>query len=146
MPAPSALAGLTSNTPALNGTGLVLIVDDEELVLRLTGIILVGHGYQVLTALNGEIAVQIVRERKDELALVILDLIMPVMGGVEAFAAIAAIAPALPVILMTGYDPVESVGRFDKNALAGFIHKPASVPVLLRTVKAAVQRGRRGVN
>ncbi len=146
VPPPSALAALTSNTQALNGTGLVLIVDDEELVLRLTGIILVGHGYQVLTALDGKIAVQIVQERRHELALVILDLIMPVMGGVEAFAAIAAIAPELPVILMTGYDPVDAVGRFDKDALAGFIQKPGSVPVLLQTVKAAIQRDRRGLN
>jgi DNA-binding NtrC family response regulator len=122
------------------GSGLVLLVDDEEMVLRLTGTILERHGYQVITGLNGRIGVQKVRDNCEQLALVILDLIMPVMGGVEAFAGIKSIAPMLPVILMTGYDPIEAAGRFQKGVLAGFIQKPGSVPELLRTVKAALRK------
>lgn len=130
----------------LTGTGLVLIVDDEEMVLHLTGTILEKHGYQVITALNGRVAVQKVRDNRERLTLVILDLIMPVMGGVEAFAGIKAIAPRLPVILMTGYDPPEAAGRFEEGALAGFIQKPGSVPGILRTIQAALRQQHGDIN
>lgn len=144
LPEPVTLAALEAYAKPipenLTGTGLVLLVDDEEMVLRLTGTILERNGYRVITALNGHIGIEQVRDYREQLALVILDLVMPVMGGVQAFAGIKAIAPRLPVILMTGYDPHESAGRFEEGALAGFIHKPGLVPDLLRTVKAAMRK------
>ena len=122
----------------LNGTGLVLVVDDEPIVLQTTRAILERHGYQVMTAANGELAVDQVREKKDELALVILDLTMPVMGGEEAFGHIRAVAPRLPVILSSGFDATEATKRFAGQTLAGFIHKPSTVANLLEAVKAAL--------
>lgn len=127
---------------SLYGTGLILVIDDEDLVLRTTSAILEGHGYQVVTAANGDLGVQIVREKKDELALVILDLTMPAMGGEETFAEIKLVAPKLPIILSSGYDASQAISRFGEQALAGFIQKPGSVTTLLGTVKAALNQGR----
>ena len=124
----------------LHGTGLVLVVDDDEIAQCTMRAILERNGYQVLTAANGEIAVREVREHKDELALVILDLTMPVMGGEEAFAEINVLAPDLPVILTSGYDAGEAVNKFGSNALAGFIQKPSTVTNLLEIVKAALEK------
>jgi CheY-like chemotaxis protein len=81
------------------GSGLVLVIDDEEIVLRTTKAILERYGYQVLTAPNGEQGVQMVSEKRDELRSVVLDLTMPVMGGEEALARIKEIDPSLPVVL-----------------------------------------------
>jgi two-component system, cell cycle sensor histidine kinase and response regulator CckA len=89
--------------------------------------------------MNGEIAVGMVREHKEELNLVILDLTMPLMGGEETFAQIHGLAPDLPVILTSGYDAAEAVSKFGNNALAGFIQKPATVEDLLETVKTALE-------
>jgi CheY-like chemotaxis protein len=124
--------------PDVHGTGLVLVVDDEEMVLRLAEPALQRYGYQVLTASNGEVAVQLVRERGNELAMVILDLTMPVMGGEEALVQIKAIRPELPVVLSSGYDERQAVNRFTERHLAGFLQKPYSVQKLLETVKTAL--------
>ncbi len=74
----------------LRGTGTILVVDDEEIALSTMQAILERNGYRVLTAASGELALAAVREHKNELALIILDLAMPVMGGAEAFARIGA--------------------------------------------------------
>ncbi len=115
----------------LRGTGLVLLVDDEEAVLRPATAALQRYGYRALTAPNGQTAVRLVRERASEIDLVVLDLTMPVMGGEEAHAQIKAIRPALPVILSSGYDEGQAVKRFGEKDLAGFIQKPYSVQKLL---------------
>jgi two-component system CheB/CheR fusion protein len=123
----------------LRGTGLVLVVDDEEIVLQTTRVILERHGYQVITAANGELGVEAVRDNKEKLAAVILDLTMPVMGGEEALRHIKAIDPSLPVILSSGYDPSEAIARFGENLLAGFIQKPSTVEATLLTLKSGIE-------
>jgi CheY-like chemotaxis protein len=122
----------------LYGTGLVLVVDDEEIVLEITQATLERYGYTILTAANGELGVQAVRDHKDELALVILDSTMPVMGGEEALRHIKALAPKLPVILSSGYDSSKAISRSGEKGLAGFIHKPFMLTNLLETVKSAL--------
>ena len=115
------------------------MVDDEEMVLRVTTPMLQRYGYQVVTAPNGAAAVKIVREHSHELALIILDLMMPVMNGEEALAQIKAIQPKIPVILSSGYDQRQAQERFGNKDLAGFIQKPYSVQKLLETVKATIR-------
>jgi DNA-binding NarL/FixJ family response regulator len=94
----------------------------------------------VLTAINGELGVSMVRGHRDELALVILDLAMPVMGGAEAFAQIRALVPDLPVMLTSGYDATEAMGKLGNESPAGFIQKPASVEDMLETVKRILRK------
>ncbi|AXC14621.1 Chemotaxis protein methyltransferase CheR [Acidisarcina polymorpha] len=135
MPAPA----LKPKFDDLHGTGLVLVIDDEQIVLETTRVILERHGYRVLTAGDGETGVAMVREHAAELGLVILDLTMPIMGGEEALGHIKTIAPEVPVILSSGYDSSQAVGRFGEKALAGFLHKPSTVTNLLETVKLSLR-------
>ncbi len=127
----------------LRGTGTVLVVDDEEIALTTMQAILDRNGYRVMTATNGELAINIVREHKDDLSLVILDLAMPVMGGDKALVRITALAPDLPVLLTSGYDATEAVGKLGNDVPAGFIQKPATVTELLETVKRALNKSRK---
>src|SRR5580704_15961830 len=122
----------------LHGTGLILLVDDEPIVLQITQTILELYGYRVLTALNGELGVQAVRDHGNELALVILDSTMPVMGGEVALGHMKALAPLLPVILASGYDAPQAISHFGEHNLAGFIRKPYMPTSLLGTVKSVL--------
>src|SRR5204863_1023888 len=68
----------------LSGHGTILVVDDEKMVRRTAAAALTQYGYKVLTAEDGQIAVEMFREMSDQVSLVILDVAMPVMGGEEA--------------------------------------------------------------
>jgi PAS domain S-box-containing protein len=122
----------------VQGTGLILVIDDEEIVLQTTRAILERHGYQVLTAADGQLGVEAVREHREALVAVILDLTMPVMGGEEALRNIKQIAPSLPVILSSGYDASQAVNKFGENMLAGFLHKPSTITEMLLILKKAI--------
>lgn len=81
-----------------------------------------------------------VGKHKEELAGVILDLTMPVMGGEEALKQIKQIAPHLPIILSSGYGASEAADEFGESKPAGFLQKPSTVPNLLMTVKKAIEQ------
>ena len=101
----------------LCGTGLVLVADDEDDVRIVVRAMLESFGYRVLEARDGREAVELFRERRGEVDLVLLDLMMPRMTGEEAFAEIRRIAPDARAILASGYD--ES-GRLPEIGAAGF--------------------------
>ncbi len=123
----------------LTGSGLILVVDDEEIVLRIAEPALKDHGYTVLTASNGEDAVNVVRTRGAELALVVLDLTMPVLGGDEAAIAIRELRPDLPIVLSSGYDETRALNQFAVQ-VNGFIQKPYEVEKLLDAIKNALSK------
>jgi len=122
----------------LHGGGLILLVDDEPMVLQITKTILELYGYRTLTAKNGELGVQSVRDHVDQLDLVILDSSMPVMGGEAALWKIKAIAPQLPVILSSGYSESQAVSGKAAFVIAGFVQKPYTLTSLLETVKSVL--------
>lgn len=124
----------------LRGSGTILVVDDEEIALQTMRTILERNGYKVLTAANGELAIGMVQQHKNELALVILDLAMPVMGGAEAFGHLKRIASDLPIVLTSGYDATEAMRKLGSDAQAEFLQKPATVTELLEKVKTVLQR------
>ncbi len=104
--------------------GLVLVVDDEANVRRTARRILNRDGFEVIEAEDGTEAMDLFRERKDELAVVLLDLSMPRMDGFAAFGEMHREAPDVPVLLMSGYNEEECMERFEGQGLAGFVHKP----------------------
>ncbi|MFN7992966.1 MAG: response regulator [Bryobacteraceae bacterium] len=120
-------ATATHTKPAHNrviGSGLVLVVDDEDVVRRTVKSTLERHGYSVLAAENGQEAVRLFRREHERVLMVILDMNMPVMGGEEALRQLQSIQPEVRVILSSGYNEVEAVTRFQGKGLAGFIQKP----------------------
>ncbi len=102
----------------------VLVVDDEELVLSVARRSLQGAGFEVALARDGIEALEIVRRASEPFDLVILDLTMPHMGGVETFSELRRIDPQVPVILSSGYSLREATSRFAGEGLAGFLQKP----------------------
>jgi CheY-like chemotaxis protein len=122
----------------LRGSGVVLVVDDEEVVRSAARGALSRYGYTVLTAEDGEAGVRIFRERANDVALVLLDMTMPVMSGAEAFRLIRGIRPDAKVIVSSGYNEVEAIRRFTAKGIAAFIQKPYTAAGLARVVKQAL--------
>ncbi len=110
--------------PAVSGHGRILLVDDEP-ILRATGTaMLQSLGYEVLVAADGAEAVRVLRQCPEAIDLVILDMIMPVMGGRECFAVLRSIRPDLRIILASGFSRNDDVRELRQHGLAGFIQKP----------------------
>lgn len=110
-----------------NPTGpreLVLIVDDEDFVTLLASRVLAGAGYRVVTAKDGFRALEIYRQLKDQINLVILDFTMPVMDGADVFAELQQINPRVPVVLSSGFAEPDRLRTMLSRGLRGFIPKP----------------------
>ncbi len=122
---------------ASGGTGTILLVDDDAAIRMLVRAILTRCGYSVLIAENGQRGVEVFRDNADTIAAVLLDLTMPVMGGVEAFQQMTRIRPDIPIIVSTGYGEVGVEGQFP-GSLAGIIHKPYSASALAEKLGAVV--------
>jgi CheY-like chemotaxis protein len=121
--------------------GAILAVDDEDIVLRLASAALGANGYRVLTAANGAEAVEVFRQHHQEIALVLLDMAMPVMGGEEALEKMKEIRADVIVIVSTGYDEGEARRRFHDGNIRDFLQKPYTARQLVDRVRAAMEAG-----
>jgi two-component system cell cycle sensor histidine kinase/response regulator CckA len=130
VPAEGVPAGAAAASPPGTGGGTILVVDDEEMVLQLCTAMVESMGFTVLTAADGEQAVEMVRRHGAEIRAIILDLTMPKLDGAGAFERILLIEPDAKVILSSGYDEAEATGRLAKERLAGFIRKPYHLELL----------------
>jgi PAS domain S-box-containing protein len=120
-------------TPATwYGTGNVLVVDDEETVRAVTARMLENFGFTPILASDGTEAVRIFGAAPSEFVAVLMDLTMPNMDGEETFRRLRHLAPGVRVILMSGFNEQEALGRFTGKGLAGFLQKPFR-PDQLRT-------------
>src|SRR5262249_19132938 len=117
--------------------GTVLVVEDEPGVRMLAKKVLERAGYRVLTAKDGQDGVEVVRQEGPCLDAVLLDLTMPVMGGLEALEEMRRLRVDLPVVLMSGYSAQELRQRYTDKHLAGFVQKPFAIEDLVRAVAAA---------
>lgn len=89
------------------GNNLILIIDDDDEVRKLNERILASAGYQTISAANGYDGVVIFEERQDEIRMVIMDLVMPVMDGREAVQRIRAISSSVYILFSSGYVPAD---------------------------------------
>jgi PAS domain S-box-containing protein len=128
-------AGTVSQFRDVTGTGVVMVVDDEEVVRRTVKTALQRYGYSVLVAENGQDAIDLYREVHERLSAVVLDMTMPVMGGEEALRHLKDIDASVPVILSSGFNEVEAIRRFTGKGLAGFIQKPYTARSLAAKLK-----------
>jgi PAS domain S-box-containing protein len=106
------------------GAGRVLLADDEEDVRGVVHAMLDTLGYEVIEARDGLEAVEIFRRRAAEIDLVILDLVMPHLTGEAALGQIRRIAPAVPAILVSGYDESGRIREIVAAGFGGFLQKP----------------------
>ncbi|MFW5869576.1 MAG: response regulator [Planctomycetota bacterium] len=117
----------------------VLVVDDEDTVRTVAGEILRRHGFEVIEADDGRQAVEIYRDRGDEIDAVLLDLTMPHMDGEEAFREIRRINPRAKVLLASGYNEQDTLSRFVGKGLAGFVAKPFEGKLLVGRILSAMR-------
>jgi signal transduction histidine kinase len=110
--------------------GKVLLVDDENLIRRTGARLLKKLGYDVILAQNGQEAIDIYQREKDHISLIILDLIMPLMDGAEAFIQLKRINPQAKILIASGYEKTKMVETILTHGAAGFIQKPFDIDEL----------------
>ena len=123
---------------ARGGSETVLLVDDEEMIRDLGSRVLTKAGYKVVTASNGKDALNVYEAHSAEIALVVLDLIMPEMGGKQCLEGLLRLNPAVKVVIASGY----SADGPTKDALAagakGFVKKPYDIRQVLEVVRSVL--------
>ena len=123
-PQPRVIAPLEPRpVPVVPARGLALVADDEPTVRQVGELMLKQMGFEVLTACNGEEAVALFTANADRVRVVLLDLMMPVMDGTEALAAIRG-RSTVPVILCSGYTSEAVPEDLASDAATGFLQKP----------------------
>jgi len=122
----------------LQGCGAVLVVDDEQVVRDLTKSALEHYGYTVLLAGSGLAAIDVFKRYPGEIALVILDLSMPNMGGAETLPQLRKIRPEVKVVVSSGYAQDEAMAVFQGQQVAGFVQKPYTAAGIAEKVKLAL--------
>jgi PAS domain S-box-containing protein len=125
----------------LTGSGVILLVDDEELVRHFAATMLAQLGYTILEAANGQEAIELFQRNLNKIMLVILDLSMPVMDGEECLKRLKGIKPDVPILLSTGFSETEAARRFQSAGVATFLQKPYTAQHLARLVKSALSGG-----
>ncbi len=121
----------------MNKTLKVLVVDDNKDFCRNVEDILEFKGYTVHTAYNGLKALELVRQ--NEIEMVLLDIKMPVMNGVETFKKIKELSPKMPVIMMTAYAVEELIQESLREGAFGVLHKPLDFDKLFVLMKHAIK-------
>jgi CheY-like chemotaxis protein len=118
-----------------NETETVLLVDDEEIVIGVGKQMLEKLGFSVLTAANGREAIDIYRNNKDRIGLVVMDMIMPGMGAGDTCDQLQAIDPGIKVLLSSGYGVDQQTSEVLKRGCKGFIQKPFNMQVLSKKIE-----------
>jgi PAS domain S-box-containing protein len=143
LPVIAPAAGMTTTIPEpteVTGSGTILIIDDEPHVREMCRDMMGALGYSVLLAENGMAGIQTYRNRQQDVDLVILDMIMPKMGGPEVFAALKTMDPAVKVLLYSGYSNSshEGIDELLARGVAGFIQKPFTAEDISVAIKKAL--------
>ncbi len=124
----------------LGGTESILIVDDEELLVRTFSMTLGAMGYQVAAETDSLAALERVSRDRDKYSLVITDQTMPKLTGVELLAEFHKVRPDLPILLLTGYSSKLTETEALNLGFAGYLTKPLPMPRLLQAVRDVLDR------
>lgn len=117
----------------------VLVVDDEPIVRRFASRVLADAGYSVATAADGAEALELVQGRREPVRVVVSDIVMPRLNGVQLLEALAVSHPELPIILMSGY----AAGQLAERGIAApcsVLAKPFAPEQLLAEVRRCLDR------
>jgi PAS domain S-box-containing protein len=117
----------------------ILVVDDEASILAITGQTLEHFGYRVLNANDGAEAVAIYAEKKDEIALVLTDMMMPIMGGTSLVSVLLRINPAIKIVRSSGLSANGGGKSASEAGVKRFLTKPYTAETLLKTMRAVLE-------
>jgi len=129
------------NREALKGSETILLIDDENIVIDVGGQILERLGYRVLTARSGKEAIEIYQANKNKINMVILDVIMPDMGGGETYDRLKKINPDIKVLLSSGYSINGQASEIMNRGCNGFIQKPFNMEQLSMKIRDILSKG-----
>jgi CheY-like chemotaxis protein len=123
------------STGVTPGEGNILLVDDEEMILSVASQMLQKLGYHVLKARSGEEAIELYKANKDTIDLVILDMIMPGVGGGKTCDTIKGINPSIKILLSSGYSLENQATEIRGSTWDGFIQKPFKMNRLSQKIR-----------
>ncbi|MDP6958085.1 MAG: ATP-binding protein, partial [Planctomycetota bacterium] len=129
--------------PVINqkGKGLILVIDDDQIVRRVCRAILKDHGYEVITCSTGGAALNVFEKRASKIDAIILDLTMPETSGKELFHSLREISPDVPILLTSGYSAEHAEEIFPPGSVAGFLKKPYDITTFMEKVTEALPKG-----
>jgi two-component system cell cycle sensor histidine kinase/response regulator CckA len=128
------------NTEIKGGTETILLVDDDNAVRELGEEMLRRFGYSVIAAADGEKALEIYREKQEYISLVILDLIMPGMGGHKCLEEILRVDHSQSVVIASGYSVADPTNEALKSGTKGCIKKPYEIGQMLKVIRQVLDQ------
>lgn len=128
------------DTNAWHSSGTILIIDDEDAILEIASIMIEDMGFKTITASDGIEGVNAYRQNQDEITVVLLDMTMPKMDGLECFQELQKINNDVIVILSSGYNEQDAISHFTSKSLAGFIQKPYRSEALEQVIRIAIDK------
>jgi PAS domain S-box-containing protein len=108
----------------VKGSGTILFIEDEEIIRKVGSFQMETLGYKVVCAENGKKGLEIFKEKQNEIDIIVLDMIMPVMGGRETFLKLREIDTSVPVLISSGFSKESDLEEMKKNNISGFLQKP----------------------
>ncbi|MEX1350485.1 MAG: response regulator [Desulfobacterales bacterium] len=124
----------------LRGSGVILLVDDEEMILKIGKELIEKVGYQVITASNGKKALEIYQRDQNKIDMVILDMTMPDMSGGETYSLLKEINPSIKTLLSSGYSINGKAQAILNDGYSGFIQKPFNLTHLSHKIRKILDR------
>ena len=124
--------------PAMGGTETLLVAEDESSLRTILVEVLRESGYQVFMAQNGKEAVELFKDKQELFDLVVLDMIMPQMGGVEAYEWISNIRPGMPVLFCSGYSKFRLHQSERKDPVSRLLSKPYDIEEVLSAIRSVL--------
>lgn len=116
----------------------VLLVDDEEDILNVIKVMVASWGYDVITAMTGEEALEIIKDNKT-IDAVVLDIMMPGIDGIETLRRIRSFNKQLPVFMLTAYPSLKNMREAEKLGISGFIQKGAEFRNASEVIRIALK-------
>ena len=129
--------GIDNVKARTTGPARILVVDDEDIIRVLLTEILTEDGYEIVTAPDGRDAIEILE--REQFDLIISDMVMPGMNGIEVLQAAFRIDPHYQIIMITGYPSVETAVRLVNLGAADYITKPFNVDLIRVTVAKVLE-------
>lgn len=123
---------------AWHGEGTILVIEDDPVVRMVGQKLLECLGFTVLTAANGRQGLTIYEENKQHIRLILLDMLMPIMGGAECFASLHARNPQLPIIFVSGFSGDIDIEQLITDGAAGWLQKPFQLEDLSTVIRTAL--------
>ena len=124
----------------LKGGETILFVDDEEMIIKTGKELLETLGYKVLIAKSGKEVIEIYRAKNEQIDMVILDTVMPDIGGGEIYDMLKKINPDIKVLLSSGYSMNDEIKEILERGCDGFIQKPFTLKELSRKIRKILDK------